>query len=538
MSEKPEISHSESQKSPGFVTALPDNLRRDGGLLLDAEGLEKQDEQVSLKFASDGHTVLLPQPTDNTYDPLNWSWARKHLVLFTVAWAALTADVTAAAGSAIIFPQAEQWHITPGRANDPNAIAVLLNSDYPAKHAYTSDSGIGGLIWVPVSSIWGRGPVLFWTTVFGFGFQIGSACSTEYETYYAMRVVSALFLTSGQVISIAFLKDIFFFHERARKIGLWAVLYIASPYLGPCLANFIIAATHHWPHVYWMCSGCAGIQLLLVLAFADETWYNRDVPDSQQPARPGGLGRLWRLTGVWGFRHHSAYFPSTVSVCKRFFSTITKPAFFLICLSYFLCFAWAIGINISTNLLLATPQEAGGYGLSTTTIGYVYFVNIGGVFIGEIFGHFFNDYMARRYIKRHNGIFESEVRLWTVYVSVALMIPALILIGQSLEKTLPLVAVIFGLGIFTTGVMINSVAVTAYALDSYPTVPAELSGWLNFARTVGGFAVGYFQQPWSERVGADASFGTQAAIVAVATIPVIVVHRYGAGIRQKYGPIG
>ncbi|CAG9997091.1 unnamed protein product [Clonostachys byssicola] len=487
MSEKPEISHRESQKSDGFVTALPDTLRRDGGLLLDAEGLERQDEQVSLKFASDGHTVLLPQPTDNTCDPLNWSWTRKHLVLFTVAWAALTADVTAAAGSAIIFPQAAQWHITPGRANDPNAIAVLLN-------------GIGGLIWVPVSSIWGRGPVLFWTTVFGFGFQIGSACSTEYETYYAMRVVSALFLTSGQVISIAFLKDIFFFHERARKIGLWAVLYIASPYLGPCLANFIIAATHHWPHVYWMCSGCAGIQLLLVLAFADETWYNRDVPDSQQPARPGGLGRLWRLTGVWGFRHHSSYFPSTVSV--------------------------------------STPQEAGGYGLSTTTIGYVYFVNIGGVFIGEIFGHFFNDYMARRYVKRHNGVFESEVRLWTVYVSVALMIPALILIGQSLEKTLPLVAVIFGLGIFTTGVMINSVAVTAYALDSYPTVPAELSGWLNFARTVGGFAVGYFQQPWSERVGADASFGTQAAIVAVATIPVIVVHRYGAAIRQKYGPIG
>uniref|UniRef100_A0A8H7TM73 Major facilitator superfamily (MFS) profile domain-containing protein n=1 Tax=Bionectria ochroleuca TaxID=29856 RepID=A0A8H7TM73_BIOOC len=421
MNEKPEISHHESQKSTGFVTALPDSLRRDGGLLLDAEGLERQDEQVSLKFASDGHTVLLPQPTDHTCDPLNWSWTRKHLVLFTVAWAALTADVTAAAGSAIIFPQAAQWHITPGRANDPNAIAVLLN-------------GIGGLIWVPVSSIWGRGPVLFWTTVFGFGFQIGSACSTEYETYYAMRVVSALFLTSGQVISIAFLKDIFFFHERARKIGLWAVLYIASPILDPVspISSLRRRTTGH------MSTGCA----LDALAS---------------------------------------------SFCS------------------FLCFAWAIGINISTNLLLATPQEAGGYGLSTTTIGYVYFVNIGGVFIGEIFGHFFNDYMARRY---------------------------------SLERTLPLIAVIFGLGIFTTGVMINSVAVTAYALDSYPTVPAELSGWLNFARTVGGFAVGYFQQPWSERVGADASFGTQAAIVAVATIPVIVVHRYGAGIRQKYGSIG
>jgi hypothetical protein len=56
MNEKPEISHHESQKSTGFVTALPDSLRRDGGLLLDAEGLERQ---VSLKFASDGHVSWL-----------------------------------------------------------------------------------------------------------------------------------------------------------------------------------------------------------------------------------------------------------------------------------------------------------------------------------------------------------------------------------------------------------------------------------------------------------------------------------------------
>lgn len=196
-----------------------------------------------------------------------------------------------------------------------------------------SISGIGGLIWVPVSSIWGRAPVLFWTTVCGFGFQLGSAASTEYHTYFAMRVVSALFLTSGQVISIAFLKDIFFFHERARKVGLWAVLYIASPYLGPCLGNFVVGSTNHWPDVYWMCSGCAGLQLLLVLAFVDETWFNREVPDSKQPSRSGGIGRLMRLLGIWQIRHHNEYFPTAISVCKRFFLTIAKPAFFLICVA-------------------------------------------------------------------------------------------------------------------------------------------------------------------------------------------------------------
>lgn len=187
---------------------------------------------------------------------------------------------------------------------------------------------------MPLSSIWGRAPVLFWTTVVGLAVNLGASVSKTYPVYFALRVLSALFLTSGQTMTIALLKDLFFFHERARKIGLWAVLYTASPYLGPCLANFVISGTHHWRDIFWMCSGVVGVQLILVLAFVDETWYNRDLPDSEQPPRPRGIvGRLMRITGIWQIQHSKTYFPDAVPVCKRFFATITKPSFALICLS-------------------------------------------------------------------------------------------------------------------------------------------------------------------------------------------------------------
>lgn len=157
--------------------------------------------------------------------------------------------------------------------------------------------------------------------------------------------------------------------------------------------------------------------------------------------------------------------------------------------------------------------------------------------MGEIFGHFFNDYMARRYIHRHNGVFAPEVRLWMIYISIVFMVPALVLVGQALQRHLHVTAVIFGWGIFSFGVMTMSVAVTAYALDSYPTAPAELGGWINFARTFGGFSVGYFQSPWEQRVGAAGSFGTQAAIVSVAAVPVLLAHIYGRWMRQRFGQI-
>ncbi len=155
-----------------------------------------------------------------------------------------------------------------------------------------------------------------------------------YEVYFAMRVLTAFFLTSGQTMSIAVLKDIFFFHERARKIGLWAVLYIASPYLGPCLGNFIIYQTGNWPNVFWLCAGVVTLQIILVLAFIDETWYNRSKHRNEQPARAVGVaGRLMRLVGIWQVRHHKNYFPRAWETIKRFALIITMPAFFLICLS-------------------------------------------------------------------------------------------------------------------------------------------------------------------------------------------------------------
>lgn len=82
-----------------------------------------------------------------------------------------------------------------------------------------------------------------------------------------------------------------------------------------------------------------------------------------------------------------------------------------------------------------------------------------------------------------------------------------------------------------------SVAVTAYALDTYPTAASELGGWINFARTFGGFSIGYFQSPWLQRFGADVSFGTQSAIVAVAAVPIVVLQLYGHKLRTRFGEV-
>lgn len=50
------------------------------------------------KLAKDGHTRLIPQPSDDAHDPLNWSWSKKHIILFIVAFSALLPDYGSATG--------------------------------------------------------------------------------------------------------------------------------------------------------------------------------------------------------------------------------------------------------------------------------------------------------------------------------------------------------------------------------------------------------------------------------------------------------
>ncbi|KAH7367122.1 major facilitator superfamily domain-containing protein [Plectosphaerella cucumerina] len=420
---------------------------------------------------------------------------------------------------------AMEWHESIARVNETNSINILMMA-------------LGGLLWVPMTSIIGRAPTLFWSSLFGFGFTFGTALAPNFTTFYAMRALKGFFITSAQTISIAFIRDMFFFHERARKIGLWAVLYIASPFWGPLVGNFVLGGTHRWEDVFWTCVGVCALDMVLIVAFLDETWYNRDIPSADQPRRGSGfMARMSRVVGIWELKHHKTYYRTFVQSYKRFIVTLMKPVIFVVLVAYLVFFMWAIGINITTAILFGTPREFGGYGYSFNGVGYLYFSPIVGVLLGEIFGHYFNDWLAQRYVRRHGGVFEPEARLSMIYVSAVPMIVGLVVLGQALQYHLHVSAVVMGWGLHTFGIMGTSVAVSAYVLDSYPTAPAEVSGWTNFARAIGGFGVGYFQQPWGAKVGFDVSFGTQAATVAVGIAFIALVHKFGHRWRVSAGPV-
>jgi len=211
---------------------------------------------------------------------------------------------------------------------------------------------------------------------------------------------------------------------------------------------------------------------------------------------------------------------------------LMKPVIFICTLYYMITFAWVVGINTTLSIFVAPL-----YGFGPVQIGLFYFTPMIGTVIGQIFGHFFHDFIANQYVRSHQGRFEPEVRLRAIYFSTPFMLIGLVVIGFSFSKAYHWAILAVAWGLYVFGIMITTVALQAYVLDSYPEASGEVAAWINFGRTTGGFIVSYFQVTWANWKGPDVSFGMQAAICFAAFLLIPLLQWKGKELRHRAGPL-
>ncbi|KAL2842900.1 major facilitator superfamily domain-containing protein [Aspergillus pseudoustus] len=482
------------------------------GYILDTEGAGPNADN-STKLANDGHTILIPQPSDDPSDPLNWSSYKKHLILLVISWAALLPDYGSATGAVTLIPQAAIWGMSPDTVNHSQVGNVFM-------------LGAGGVVAVALSAYFGRLPVLSWFLVFATATAAWCAAASTFESFMAARILNGFFSTVAQGGGLMFINDMFFFHERARKINIWAGFIILSPYFGPLFTAFIIT-TQEWSVAFWLFFAMCALALVLTVLFVPETYYNRQHPDS-----PSNGPRILTLTGVHQRRHNLLRPNTLVDAFLRPVKVLLKLPILFICFYYILTFAWVVGINTTLSIFL-TPL----YNFGPKQIGFFYFTPVVAALLGELAGHWIHDLIARLYMRKHNGHFEPEVRLRAIFISTPFMVAGIVLLGYALENAYHYMLAALGWGLYVFGIMITTVAINAYGLDSYPDGSGEVAAWINMARTTGGFIVSYFQVEWADAMGPKNSFAVQAGIVAGAAVIPICLVVWGKALRERAGPL-
>jgi len=123
-------------------------------------------------------------------------------------------------------------------------------------------------------------------------------------------------------------RDRFFFHEHARKIGIWASAFIISPYLGYFLSS-IISTYKSWRTTFWIDFMIIGLALAFVTFFGEETMYNRDSLDEQLPKSTAFLThKVQLLSGLYGAKCTGR--KTVFQSAKELFFLLTRP--YLLCL--------------------------------------------------------------------------------------------------------------------------------------------------------------------------------------------------------------
>lgn len=330
--------------------------------------------------------------------------------------------------------------------------------------------------------------------------SIWSASAQSYHSYLAAQILSGFFSGVGQSRTLMWIKEIFFYHEHRRKINFWAGPTIVAPYIGPMLASFMLTSLS-WHSTFVFLSILNFIAWLLIILFLDKPYFNRTISTSNLPPR----GPRWkRLLGIT--QHQTSWQRTSFSIpLTRPFVVLVKIPVLLILLYAFINYAWMIGVNTTSALLLTKF-----YNFNPLTLGFFYFAAVIGVTIGQILGHFLHDAVGSAWAKRHNGKILPEVWLFLGYPASMQTVVSLVIIGLALAHKWhwAVVAVFYGAQI---GAMVIAVtAVSAYLIDAYPEAPAETGAWLILMRTTSGFMASYIQVSGffrgGERLADDISF--------------------------------
>jgi hypothetical protein len=136
----------DSTSKESFVeeTRQPADLEKDasaGGAYIVGEDTDA--DTRGLKTTENGKIVLIPQPSSDPDDPLNWSWMKKHTVLLALLLPSLLTDWGMTWGTTLFELQAVTWKMSVPAAARSVSGGIFLQ-------------GPGGVLAVPFVQRFGR----------------------------------------------------------------------------------------------------------------------------------------------------------------------------------------------------------------------------------------------------------------------------------------------------------------------------------------------------------------------------------------------
>jgi MFS family permease len=487
-----------------------------------------------VKHSKNG-TILVPQPSDDPSDPLNWPLWRRDLITLILCLLSVIASTL----SPLLAANTLTLTLYFGRSFTD----IALLTGY-----HLLGVGVAGFIFVASARVWGKRHLyLLGTVVIIISSAWGGGSNKDYNSLMAARFFQGVGLAPFEALVNASVGDLYFVHERGARMALSNLSLFGGAFFTPVIVGKL-THTLGWQWSFYLLAIFTGAMLPLVIFFVPETAYVREdrfntdmsggARDSEfhksghemQPssgsislekgpdassgepingsAAPPKLISKATLMPFNGRKTNENFF----KLLLRPFPLFLHPGIFWACLIQGAMIGWTVLIGIVLAAIMLGPP----LWFNEVQTGYMYT----GAFIGAILGFalagLISDPAVKWMTKWNGGIYEPEFRLILVIPQLIFGCAGLYGFGITANDT-PRYGWFwpdFFFALEVMGMVLGAVASALYIVDAHREIAVEGFTCLLVFKNIFSFGLTYSGYDWL------VSKGIKPVFVAISSVQV------------------
>lgn len=477
-----------------------------------------------------GSILLIPQPSDDPNDPLNWPLWKRDLILLVLSVTSIFATSLVPILSANTLTLSLYFKV---KFTD---VALLTGWNL-------FGIGVAGIICASSPRIWGKRHMILIGTVIVLISSIWGGLARSYNSMLAARIVQGFGTAPFEALINAIIGDLFYVHERGQRMALANLTVFGGSFFTPILVGKI-THTIGWPWTFYFVAIFTAICLPLVFLFCPETAYKRsaslnidlvskteDLNTTNISPAPADIPKrsfIQQLSIFNGRLSDESFFKLFLRPFPLFF----QPAVMWACLIQSTMIGWTVFIGVILAAIFLGPP----YFWNEVKTGYAYSGAFLGAIVGFIVAGSLADSSAKWMTRKNKGIYEPEFRILLVIPQLTLGCTGLYLFGISATNLsnysyyIPIIA----FGFEVAGMVIGTVAASLYIVDAHRDIAIEAFTCLLMFKNFFSFGLTFSAYDWILQAGTHKVFMWVSSIQIVICLLSVPMYVFGKRNRSFF----
>ncbi|PIL27048.1 MFS general substrate transporter [Ganoderma sinense ZZ0214-1] len=468
------------------------------------------------------HIVLIPQPSDDPRDPLNWPRWKKETCFWMLVFASTLEGALYPLASAGYGLLAKEFEVSVDEITSSFSACFL-------------GLGMSALVQNALAFKYGRRPAFLLSSFVMFVSCAWTALSRDLASIRASCTFLGLGMVAPEVLVPTTIEHMF---------------------LGPFIYGYVIQNLS-WQLGFWLAGLACGVCFVGVFFFVPETTYHRQGSDEDSasqdrhisdmdsvrktaptPETPGqnievqDVGRNASLPKPPSFLSHLKIYNGTFSdeslwkIFVRPFPFLLSPVTWFMFLSYSLPTVWFAVTNLCSSTIFTITNH-----FNPAQIGLTHLSGLVGTIIGALVAGPFNDWTIVRISQRNRGIYEPEFRL---IFMLAMLFGVFGYAGWAIgvDHHMPWIGSVAYIATLNVGLAVSGGAAMAYLLDTHGANAVHVVSLVNSGRDLVLYGATFFANGFIASRGVKTSLVVLAVCQSVSALAAVAMYVCGKRVRS------